>query len=134
MRIYIKALFTFILFSSLVGCSKNEGKIPGIQFKTEGGYIYESVQINPNTSFQIGITAFKTQKANLSKFTISKTVNEGATTELLNKTLKGKEKDTYSYNFIGTSGAVSGQKEKYIFSITDKFGLKNEVYLTLTVN
>ncbi len=133
MKILTKSLFITLLTIALFACGKNEGKIPGIQFKTDGGYIYESTEINPNTSFQIGLTCFKTQKAALTKFTISKTIDQSSSTEILSKTLKRKDKDTYSYNMIGTSGSVSGQKEKYIFTITDKYGLKNEVYLTLTV-
>lgn len=133
MKLLIRSLFTILLFTSILGCSKNEGKIPGIQFKTENGYLSESTEINPNTSFQVGLTCFKTQRANLTKFMITKGIDQGSSNEIYSKTLKGKNKDTYSYTFVGTSGSVSGQKEKYIFSITDQFGLKNEVYLTLTI-
>lgn len=123
-------LTTLITFSS---CEKDEGKLPNISFKTGGSYTSSDVTLAPSSALSIGIDASKSEEKDvLKQFNVSKSVNGGANTTILDKTLSGSEVDNYSYVYSGTVDTTHGQKSKYTFTITNRDGLTNQVSLTVT--
>ncbi len=134
MKIFSKILLTVIALISFISCDKEQGKIPTIKFKSGSGYSSESNDIVANSSFKIGIDAYKSETRNfLSKISVTKSINNGEALDVFSKDLSKSERDTYSYNYSGVAGSNSGETEKFTFKITSKNGLTNEVYLTLSV-
>ena len=82
----------------------------------------------------MGITASKAEdKDVLKKFNISKSTNGATAVSIFDKDLSGTEADSYSYDYSAVMDTVSGQKNNYIFTITNRDGLTNQVSLTTTV-
>lgn len=122
------------LFGMLFACGKDEAKIPKIEFITSGGYTYTSDQVIADASVKIGIHASKAEtRVSLKKFSILKSENGGEIKEIFSKSLKGSEKENYSYEYNGTVGTESGDTDKLIFKVENKHGQTNEVFVMLTV-
>jgi hypothetical protein len=134
MKVFSKILLTTLILISLFSCEKEQGKIPTIKFKSGSGYTYESNDIVANSSFKIGIDAYKSETRDyLSKITVTKSINNGEAVEVFSKDLSKSERDTYTYDYSGVAGSTSDETEKFTFKMTSKNGLTNEVYLTLSV-
>lgn len=130
-----KTLFAICTITSLLfiaSCEKDEGKLPNISFKTGGNYISTDSTLTKGSNIVIGINASKAEdKDVLKKFNISKSVNGGANVSLLDKDLSGNDGDNYSYDFNTTLDTAAGQKSKYIFTVTNRDGITNQVSLTV---
>ena len=120
-----------LLFSS---CEKDEGKLPSISFKTGGTYISSDATVTGGTTIMMGIEASKSEDRDvLKKFNISRSVNGGAETSLQDKSLSSSEEDKFSTDFNFTLDTTKGQTNKFIYTITNRDGLTNQVALTVTV-
>lgn len=130
-----KILFAICTITTLIciaSCEKDEGKLPNISFKSGGNYISTDSTLTKGSNIVIGITASKAEdKDVLKKFNISKSVNGGASVSLLDKDLSGNDGDNYSYDFNTTLDTTTGQKSKYIFTVTNRDGITNQVSLTV---
>jgi hypothetical protein len=134
MKLFAKILLISLFLTTLFSCEKEQGKIPSIKFKYGSGYTSESNDIIANSSFKIGIDAYKSETRNyLSKITVTKSINNGEAVEVFSKDLSKSERDTYSYDYSGVASSTSDETEKFTFKMTSKNGLTNEVYLTLSV-
>ena len=130
-------LFSIIIVSVLAiltSCEKDEGKLPNISLKTGGLYISKDTTLAGGTAFIIGITSSKAESKDvLKKFNLSKSVNGAAATTVYDKDLTGSEGDSYSYDYTANLGSTSGEATKYIFTVTNRDGLTNQVFLTISV-
>lgn len=118
----------------LVSCNKDEGKLPNIAFKAGAGYISTDSSVAGGTNISIGINASKSEDNDvLKKINISKSVNGTAASSVFDKDLTGTEGDAYTYDYSTTLDTNKGQTNKYIFTVTNRDGLTNQVALTLTV-
>jgi len=123
-----------LLFISLTSCEKDEGLLPDISLKTGGNYTSTDVTLPAGSAITIGINAAKTEdKDVLKKFNISQSVNGGATTSVYNQDLSGSEGDTFSYDYTTTLENTPGQVNRYIFTITNRDGLTNQVSVQVTI-
>ncbi|HMG16685.1 MAG TPA: hypothetical protein VK590_14605 [Saprospiraceae bacterium] len=133
----MKRIFQSLLLVSIImamtSCDKDEGKLPNLAFKTTLGYTSSDVTLPAASPVLIGINASKSESEDvLKKFNVSKSINGGTATTVFDKDLAGAEGDTYSYDYITTVDATSGQKSKYTFTVTNRDGITNQVSLTLT--
>lgn len=134
MNNFLKSALLFSILALISSCEKDEGRLPNISFKTGGSYISADAIIAGGTSITIGIDASKSEdKDVLKKFNISRSVNGAAATTVLNKDLSGSEGDNYDFDYTTTLDAISGQTNKYTFTVTNRDGLTNQVFLTVTV-
>ncbi|UKN00623.1 hypothetical protein K6119_12880 [Paracrocinitomix mangrovi] len=135
----MKTIFKTVALSALMmtafnSCEKDEGELPEIMFKTGGTYTSADATLPGGTAVTIGIEAEKTEgKDVLKKFDISESVDGGANTSIYNVDLDASQEDMYDYDFNTTMDTVSGQTNKYTFTVTNRDGLTNQVALTLTV-
>ena len=134
----MKPIFISLLFLSLVtvfsSCEEDEGRLPNISFKTGDSYISTDVTKPAGSDILIGISASKAEdKDVLKKFNISCSVNNAVDTTVYEKEMSGSEADNYSYDFSTKADTVSGQTNKYTFTVTNRDGLVNQVMLTVTV-
>jgi hypothetical protein len=121
------ALFTFN------SCEKDAGKLPTIAFKTGSTYISTDVTKPTGSTILIGIDAAKAEDRDyLKKIDISKSINGAASVSVFNKDLAKSERDNYSYDFSTTLDATAGQTCKYTFTITNRDGLTNQIFSTVT--
>lgn len=120
-----------LLFAS---CEKDEGKLPNISFKTGGSYISSDATIAGGTTILMGIDASKSEDRDvLKKFNISRSVNGGAESSLQDKSLSSSEEDKFSTDFSFKLDTIKGQTNKFIYTVTNRDGLTNQVALTVTV-
>ncbi len=133
----MKSLFKVLVPAAMLllsSCEKDEGKLPSISFKTGGTYISSDATITGGTTIMMGIEASKSEDRDvLKKFNISRSVNGGAETSLQDKSLSSSEEDTFSTDFNFTLDTTKGQTNKFIYTITNRDGLTNQVALTVTV-
>ncbi len=133
----MKSLFKVLVPAAMLllsSCEKDEGKLPSISFKTGGTYISSDATITGGTTILMGIEASKSEDRDvLKKFNISRSVNGGAETSLQDKSLSSSEEDTFSTDFNFTLDTTKGQTNKFIYTITNRDGLTNQVALTVTV-
>jgi len=123
-----------LLFLSLTACEKDEGLLPDISLKTGGNYISTDVTRPAGSTITIGINAAKTEdKDVLKKFNISKSINGGTATSVLNQDLTSSEEDSFSYDYITTLENTPGQVNRYIFTITNRDGLTNQVTVQVSI-
>ncbi|NVK04319.1 MAG: hypothetical protein HWD92_05825 [Flavobacteriia bacterium] len=133
-RIYF-TLATIAGLFTLSSCEFDEGILPDIEFKTGSGYLYEDTTLESGASFKTGIRAEKTENRDvLKKFNISTSVNGGATTSIYNRDLNDSEEDYFSYDYNGTVQADSGDVVLYIFTVSNRDGLVNQVDFEITVD
>lgn len=133
MKTIFKVLFpaAMLLFAS---CEKDEGKLPNISFKTGGSYISSDATIAGGTTILMGIDASKSEDRDvLKKFNISRSVNGGAESSLQDKSLSSSEEDKFSTDFSFKLDTIKGQTNKFIYTVTNRDGLTNQVALTVTV-
>lgn len=130
-----KLLVLFAIFNVLVllySCEKDEGRLPSIGFKAGGSYISSDTTISGSVAITMGIIASKSEKKDvLKKFNISKSVNGGAATSVFDKSLSGSEGDDFKYDHSTTVETTVGQSTKYIFTVTNRDGLTNQVSLSV---
>ena len=131
------ALFMLLISSVFIfnSCSKDEdeGKLPAISFKTGTGYTTADAAIAKSTAAKIGINASKSEdKDVLTKFSITRSRNNGADSTMFSKDLSGSEGDNYSYDYNFTT-PDNAAVDKYTFTVVNRDGLINKVSLTVTV-
>ncbi len=134
---YLKsALLTFTTSSLLLfisGCEMDEGKLPNISFKTGGNYLTSNDTLVGKSSLLIGIDASKSETEDvLKKFDVSKSVNGASAVSVFNKSLSGNEGNNYNYDYNSTVDSIPGTNTKYIFTVTNRDGLTNQVSITVT--
>lgn len=126
-------LLSILAIGMLSGCDEDEGKLPNISFKTGSGYISRDTTLASGTSFVVGINASKSENVDVLKvFNISRSINNGAATTLLNQNLSGAQGDSYSYDHAITLDSA-GIADKYIYTVTNRDGLTNQISVTVTV-
>jgi hypothetical protein len=131
MNSLLKSLSFCAIVAFMSACDK--GLLPNIAFKTGGTYLSADSTKAGKSSITMGINASKAETADvLKKFNISKSVNGAASTSVLDKDLTGAEGDTFSTDYTTTVDTTHGQKSKYIFTVTNRDGLVNQVSLTVT--
>ncbi|NVO21638.1 MAG: hypothetical protein HXX13_18200 [Bacteroidetes bacterium] len=130
-------LISLIIVSALAfltSCEKDSGKLPNISFKTGGTYVSKDTTLPAGTAITIGINASKAESKDvLKKFNISQSVNGSSATTVYDKGLSGSEGDSYAYDYATTVATTAGQTSKYTFTVTNRDGLTNQVFLTVTV-
>jgi hypothetical protein len=132
-QLYIAA-FVGLAFFGLSACEKDEGRLPDIELKMGGDYISSDVTRPGGSTIKIGIDAAKTESKDvLKKFNISRSVNGGDASTVFSKDLSGAEGDKFSYDYSTSLDTISGQKNKYIFTVTNRDGLTNQVAVQVTV-
>jgi len=131
----INLLLVALFAISIVSCEEDEGKLPNISFKTGTNYKSADDSLSAGAAFTIGITASKSEdKDVLKKFNISKSIDGAAAVTIFSKDLSGSEGDNYNYDYSDTMSHTVGQKSKYIFTVTNRDGISNNVSLTLKVH
>lgn len=134
MKYLLRSLCILGIAALLSSCKKDAGRLPNVVFKTGGTYTSADASITGGTTIIIGINANKTEdKDVLKKFNISKTVNGAAATTVYSQDLSGAEGDNYTYDYNTTLEATVGQTDKFTFTITNRDGLVNQVFLTVTI-
>ena len=119
-----------ILFIS--SCKKDEGKLPTLTFKVGTTYLSTDDTLTIDSAFVIGVDAAKSEEKDvLKKLNISKSLNGGTAVSVFTKDLSGAEGDNYSYDYSGTAEHTAGQSAKYIFTITNRDGITNQLKLTV---
>jgi hypothetical protein len=133
MKQIIKSIAILSFVALISSCAKDEGKDPYIKFIYSTGYTSADATIAKGSSIMIGITSAKAEEEDvLKKFNISKTVNGGAAVSVYDTDLSGADGDSYTHTYTTTLDTVSGQKNNYTFTITNRDGLTNQVSLTVT--
>lgn len=133
-RIYF-SLTMLMLIVGITSCEFDEGILPDIEFKTETGYLYQDTTLDKGSNFLVGIRAEKTERRDvLKKFNISKSINGGTSTSIYNRDLNDSEEDYFSYDYNGTVEADSGDVVLYIFTVSNRDGLVNQVDVQITVD
>jgi hypothetical protein len=132
------AVAAFILTAALfnlTSCEKDEGKLPAISFKTTAGYTSADKNVNSGDAILVGINAAKTEDEDVLKtFNIQHNVISGSAITDTTIVLTSADEDSFSKDFTLTPTGVSGDKVKYTFTVSNRDGLVNNVYFTLTIN
>ncbi|MEP7267158.1 MAG: hypothetical protein ABI844_05980 [Saprospiraceae bacterium] len=133
MKTKLLLFITSLVLTALVSCEKDAGLLPKINFKTGGSYLSADATLAGGSDFKIGITASKSEdKDVLKKLNVSAAANGGAASTIFSKDLSGSEGDVLDYDFTGKVESNAGQKTKYTFTVTNRDGLVNQVFLTIT--
>lgn len=128
-------LLAILYISTLQSCKKDddEGILPNIYFKTGSEYVSSDITVVQDSTLKIGIIANKTEdKDVLTKFTITRTYDNGTESTVYTEDLSGSKGDNYAYDHTLTTRSQSGT-EKYTFVIINRDGLINKVAITITV-
>lgn len=134
MKHIIKSIIALGIVALISSCAKDAGKDPYIKFQYGSGYTSADATVPKGSNITIGIKAAKAESEDvLKKFNISKAVNGGAATSILDKDLSGADGDNYSYDFVTKMDTVTGQTNNFTFTITNRDGLTNQVSLKLTI-
>lgn len=129
------SLAVLFLMIGLASCEFDEGILPDIEFKTSSGYLYSDTTLEAGSSFLAGIRAEKTENRDvLKKFNISTSTNGGTTSSIFNKDLNDSEEDYFTYDYNGIVDADSGDVVLYIFTVSNRDGLVNQVDFEITVD
>jgi hypothetical protein len=133
----MKKFFGALTLASIIwistSCEKDEGKLPNISFKTGGDYISGDVTRPKGSTVLMGINASKSEKKDvLKKFNISKSVNGAAASTAYDQELSGGDGDNFSYDYTDKLDTIPGKKTKYIFTVTNRDGLTNNVSVEIT--
>lgn len=119
---------------SQFSCETDEGRLPAISLKTGANYIDRDTSLAAGSVLWIGISASKTESKDvLKKFNISKSINSGTNSSVFNKSLSGSEGDQFNYDYTDTLESTIGQNNKYIFTITNRDGLINQVSVNVVI-
>ena len=134
MKHIIKSIVALSIVAIISSCAKDPGKDPYIKFIYASGYTSADATIPKGTNVTIGISAQKAESEDvLKKFNISKTVNGGTASTVFDKDLSGLEGDDYTYTYSTKLDTVSGQTNNFIFTVTNRDGLTNQVSLKVTL-
>ncbi len=134
MQNIIKSIFFLAVVALFAACEIDAGKLPNISLKTDAKYISADATLDGGTAITIGINASKSEtKDVLKKYNVSKSINGAVATSVLDKDLTGTEGDIFTNDYTETLEKVSGQKNKYTFTVTNRDGLVNQVSVTVTV-
>ncbi len=134
----MKKIFSFAIaftaLSIISSCSKDEGKLPNISFKTGGTYVSSDMTVKKDTTIVVGISASKAEDKDVLKtFDVSQSLDGGASASIESKSLSGSSGDSYTED-VSIHVRNQAGTEKYTFTVVNRDGLKNSVSLTLTVN
>jgi hypothetical protein len=130
----IKAAMLFTLITIYISCEQDQGLLPIINFKSGNDYISKDTSLSGGSSIKIGVSASKSETQDvLKKFNLSVSINGSNANSIYSKDLSGSEGDTYMYDYLTKLDSVPGQKNKYIFTITNRDGLVNQDSLTITI-
>lgn len=128
-------LTSFIALNTL-SCKKSDGDPmipPAIVFKTTAGYTYKDTAVGKGVNILTGIDAAKTELNDVLKlYTITRSYDGGAASNVYSETLSGTAGDAYSKDYTITTRNTVGT-EKYTFTVSNRDGLTNSISLTLTV-
>lgn len=134
MKATIKTLLILALCASIFSSCKeeDEGDELHIQFITDSGNVYSDTTLPGGSNVTIGIEA-ETEKPQdpIISFNVSESVNGAADSTIHQET--GLDDTAISYQNIYTIGTVSGNTNKYTFTITNRDGINKQVSLTVTV-
>ncbi len=134
MKHIIKSILVLSLVAIISSCKKDPGKDPYIKFISATGYTSADATLPKGSNVTIGISAQKAESEDvLKKFNISKTVNGAAASTIFDKDLSGTEGDDYTYTYSTKLDTISGQTNNFIFTVTNRDGLTNQVSLKVTV-
>ena len=134
MKQLLKGITLFSIVSIITSCEEDQGLLPKISFKTGGNYISSDTTLAGASPILIGIDAAKSEEVDvLKKFNISLSVNGTTAIPLYNKDLSGSEGDKYTYDLPAVLDTIHGQADKFIFTVTNRDGLVNQVSLTVTI-
>ncbi|HRG59572.1 MAG TPA: hypothetical protein PK323_11490 [Bacteroidia bacterium] len=129
--IYSLILSSLFVFSS---CEKDEGLLPNLSFVALSGAITADTNLPKGAPFKIKVTASKSEgKDVLKKFNVSTSINGASETTIEDKSLSGAEGDIFNYEYNGTADTIVGKKTKYIYTVTNRDGITNQISLTVTV-
>jgi hypothetical protein len=133
-KIYLLTILIFLFAFTLFSCEKDEGNLPNISFVTGVGYTSADKTVGQGQVVIFGINASKAEEKDVLKtFNISKSINGGASTTILQEDLSGSQGDSYSKTVQITTRNHSGI-ETYTFTVTNRDGLSNSVSVNLIVN
>lgn len=140
MKINNNFLLTAITIAALCvsSCKKDEGALPNIAFKKDLGYAYLSDTVHLGDTLMVGINASKAEDKDVLKSFEATQINYDSmgakqpTMSLYSESLTGSNEDQYSKDFMIIPNYVNG-KERHIFSVVNRDGLKNSIYIELTV-
>ena len=135
MKTTYKIIALLLLTTFVSSCKEeDEGKLPDITFKTGGSYVSTSKTVAQGAEVVIGIEAQKTEEEDvLTKFNVSRSIDGGTASTVVTENLSGSDADKFNYDFTTVMDSVSGQKNEYTFTVTNRDGLINQVRLSLTV-
>lgn len=134
MKHIIKSIVALSIVALISSCAKDPGKDPYIKFISAPGYTSADATLPKGSNIIIGISAQKAESEDvLKKFNISKTVNGSASSTIFDKDLSGTEGDDYTYTYSTKLDTVSGQTNDFIFTVTNRDGLTNQVSLKVTI-
>jgi hypothetical protein len=134
MKHLLKAIMLFSILLIIYSCEQDQGLLPKINFKTGGNYISSDTSLTGGSTITIGISAVKSEAEDvLKRFNISRSINGLSAASVYSKDLSGSEGDAYAYDFATLLDTIHGQKNKYIFTITNRDGLVNQDSLTITI-
>ena len=120
-------LFSIVLFTSCREKEEDEGKLPGIAFKTGGDYISQNVSLSPGDTAHFGVNCYKTEdKDYLTRFDVSLSKDKEPFSSVFNKVLSGSEQSNYSFDSYLKMDTVAGLRQ-YRFTVTNRDGLINQL-------
>lgn len=132
MKNILKSISLLSIIFTLASCEKDAGKLPNISFNSGAGYISSNTTVPKGSPIKIGIIASKAEdKDVLKKFNVTQTLN-GTKSTLYDIELYSSNQDNYNYTFEQTMDTVAGKSVNYIFTVTNRDGLTNNVSLTVT--
>ena len=122
-----------IILAIFASCGKDQGLLPFLEFSKTGDNIYKDTLLDKGSSFTISLKSYKAEDADvLKKFNINKIVNASAGVSVFSKDLTSTEADTFKYSFTSKLDTIAGQKNKFVFTITNRDGLVKQDSLTIT--
>ena len=122
MKTVLKSLLLAAVLLSITACEKDEGRLPEITFKTGGNYLSDDVALPAGSEITVGIEAEKTESRDpLKKFNISKKVDGGAASTVVDESLSGDDGDHFEYDYTTTIGTTpqAGTRRKKGLSMAE---------------
>ena len=132
-------LFCGIAIAAIISSCKSKGSddamiLPKIMLKTDAGYSARDTNVAGGTALLTGIIANKTESNDVLKiFSITRSLDGGAASTVYNENLTAAQGDTYSKDYQIVTRSTAGT-EKYIYTISNRDGLVNNISLTVTTH